>query len=283
MCVCVRVCVCVCVCGGGPPLFPRALSFNSRQSISPVCSTLPFFQQKQQRSAAWLWDRTQRSYHNHGILGLINPAYLPAFQFLRLDSFPITSFFHFGDIRPSGFNKPFHYGFPTRLVETSGLSSLCHSVCVFVNISRKVLSPFEIQGVGSQPLSFFSGPIDLPDLTTFKLLRCPILDQQTFHWFSFASVKSHSCGHWSLKPNETWMIRRVAVAATPAPNSRSSAKGHWSLGGWFLRMQNKNGGNERHNWSMLIYTIDVLCCCMLTYVDVCWCILDVFHQIGYGC
>ena len=30
-----------------------------------------------QGSAAWLWDRTQRSYHNHGILGLINPAYLP--------------------------------------------------------------------------------------------------------------------------------------------------------------------------------------------------------------
>ena len=29
-----------------------------------------------QGSAAWLWDRTQRSYHNHGILGLINPAYL---------------------------------------------------------------------------------------------------------------------------------------------------------------------------------------------------------------
>ena len=29
-----------------------------------------------------MWDRTQRSYHNHGILGLINPAYLlSTFQF----------------------------------------------------------------------------------------------------------------------------------------------------------------------------------------------------------
>ena len=34
----------------------------------------------QQGSAAWLWDRTQRSYHNHGIPSLINSAYLQVFN-----------------------------------------------------------------------------------------------------------------------------------------------------------------------------------------------------------
>ena len=81
MCVCIRMCVCLCVC-----VYVWNIWIDVKLLLHSSATFWLLFQFKTQGGAAWLWDRTQRSYHNHGILGLINPAYLHLpFQFLSWD------------------------------------------------------------------------------------------------------------------------------------------------------------------------------------------------------
>ena len=111
VCACVCVCMCMYICACISVYVCRCVCVWTIWKDVKLLTM--------QGSAAWLWDRTQRSYHNHGILGLINPAYLPV-------QFPFCQFSAMGRGQPKNHHAVFqlHQDLPQSFVSNRFLTNV---------------------------------------------------------------------------------------------------------------------------------------------------------------